>query len=115
MSLLCDTWNMKYKIKTSEQFDKWFGKLKDIKAKARMTLRLRQVSTGHFGDHKLISQNLCELRFFFGSGYRVYYTIKNGQVVYPTLTILDSEKSIIFQQHSVIRAVELLSILQKLK
>ncbi|WP_339653901.1 thioredoxin family protein [Flavobacterium frigidarium] len=39
----------------------------------------------------------------------------NGQVVYPTLTILDSEKSIIFQQHSVIRAVDLLSILQKLK
>lgn len=39
----------------------------------------------------------------------------NGQVVYPTLTILDSEKSIIFQQHSLIRAVDLLSILQKLK
>jgi thioredoxin-related protein len=39
----------------------------------------------------------------------------NGQVVYPTLTILDSKKSIIFQQHSVIRAVDLLSILQKLK
>lgn len=41
-------------------------------------------------------------------------TIK-GQVVFPTLTILDNEKSIIFQQHSLIRAVDLLSILQKLK
>ena len=39
-------------------------------------------------------------------------TIK-GQVVYPTLTILDNEKSIIFQQHSLIRAVDLLSILAK--
>ncbi len=72
---------MKYKINTSEQFDKWFGKLKDIKAKARITLRLRQVSTGHFGDHKLVSNNLYELRFFFGSGYRVYYTIQNNQIV----------------------------------
>ena len=38
----------------------------------------------------------------------------NGQVVYPTLTILDSEKSIIFQQHSVIRTNTMLSILAEI-
>ena len=41
-------------------------------------------------------------------------TIK-GQVIYPTTTILGTDNSIIFQQHSLIRAVDLLSILQKLK
>lgn len=39
-------------------------------------------------------------------------TIDN-QVVYPTLTILGTDQSIVFQQHSVIRAKEMLSILQK--
>lgn len=39
----------------------------------------------------------------------------NGQVIYPTTTILGTDNSIIFQQHSLIRAVDLLSILQKLK
>ena len=28
-----------------------------------------------------ISPNLYELRFFFGKGYRIYYTIKNDIVV----------------------------------
>jgi putative addiction module killer protein len=36
---------------------------------------------GHFGDHKLIENSLFELRFFFGSGYRVYYTIKHNQII----------------------------------
>lgn len=39
-------------------------------------------------------------------------TIDN-QVVYPTTTILDKDKTIVFQQHSLIRAVDLLSILAK--
>ncbi|MDG2433742.1 thioredoxin family protein [Flavobacterium sp.] len=39
-------------------------------------------------------------------------TIDN-QVVYPTLTILGTDQSILFQQHSVIRAKEMLSILYK--
>lgn len=37
----------------------------------------------------------------------------NGQVVYPTVTILGTDQSILFQQDSVIRAKAMLSILQK--
>lgn len=44
----------------------------------------------------------------------VLATIKN-QVVYPTLTILGTDASIVFQQHSVIRTNVMLSILQKAK
>jgi putative addiction module killer protein len=36
---------------------------------------------GNFGDCKQIGKELYELRFFFGPGYRVYYTIKNKSVV----------------------------------
>lgn len=37
---------------------------------------------GHFGDHKRINSKLFELRFFFGSGYRVYYTVRNGEIIF---------------------------------
>ena len=71
-----------YEIKKTTQFQKWFKNLKDIKIKARITLRLKSESLGNFGDYKSLGQNLFELRFFFGSGYRVYYTIKNNQVIF---------------------------------
>jgi len=73
---------MAYEIKKTTQFQKWYKNLKDIKTKARITLRLKSVSLGHFGDHKSLGENLFELRFFFGSGYRIYYTIKNDQIIF---------------------------------
>lgn len=70
-----------YEIAKTPQFDKWFKKLKDNQAKARIGLRLKKVAQGHFGDFKQINQSIFELRFFFGNGYRVYYTIKNGKII----------------------------------
>ncbi len=72
---------MEYVIKQTVQFKKWFLKLKDPKTKARITLRIKSISLGNFGDHRNVGENLYELRFFFGSGYRIYYTLKNKQVV----------------------------------
>lgn len=70
-----------YEIEKTPLFDKWFKKLKDNQAKARIGLRLKKVIQGHFGDHKQLNESLFELRFFFGAGYRVYYTIRNGKVI----------------------------------
>lgn len=39
----------------------------------------------------------------------------NNQVIYPTLTILNSDYSILFQQHSYLKAEDLLEILKKMK
>lgn len=36
---------------------------------------------GNLGDTKNLGDNLYELRLFFGSGYRIYYTIKNDVLV----------------------------------
>jgi len=70
-----------YEIEKTLLFDRWFKNLKDNQTKIRIGLRLKKVVQGHFGDHKQLSRNLFELRFFFGAGYRVYYTIKNGKVI----------------------------------
>ena len=39
----------------------------------------------------------------------------DSEVIYPTLTILESDFSIVFQKHSLLNAKDLLLILQKIK
>ena len=46
-----------------------------------MLARLSRIESGNFGDYKQVRTNLFELRFFFSSGLRVYYTIQGAQVV----------------------------------
>ena len=72
---------MDYEILTTLKFDKWLKSVKDAKAQDRLTQRISNMSFGHFGDYKTIQKNLFELRFFFGSGYRIYYTIQHGQII----------------------------------
>lgn len=72
---------MSYEIETTPEFDKWLSKLKDKALRSRIDVRFNRIINGHFGDSQVISSNLFELRFFFGSGYRVYYTIRGGEVV----------------------------------
>ncbi len=76
------TWGMKYKLRSTKQYDKWFSKLKESTVKIRVLARLNRVENGNFGDFKQISPSLFELRFFFGAGLRIYYTIQNSKVVF---------------------------------
>jgi putative addiction module killer protein len=73
---------LKYTLRSTKQYDKWFAKLKDSVSKTRILARLVRVENGNFGDFKQISNNLLELRFFFGSGLRIYYTVQEGKVVF---------------------------------
>jgi putative addiction module killer protein len=72
---------MKYELKSTEVFEKWLSKVKDRSGKIKILARLDRIQNGNFGDCKQIGKELYELRFFFGPGYRVYYTIKNNSVV----------------------------------
>jgi putative addiction module killer protein len=71
---------MRYEINSTEVFDAWLAGL-DSTVKRRLANRLLQVELGHFGDHKAVSENLFELRCFFGGGLRLYYTVQDGRVV----------------------------------
>ena len=72
---------MTYTIETTELFDKWLRKLKDASVKIKILARLARVENGNFGDHKQLGEDLFELRMFFGSGFRIYYTIRNRRLV----------------------------------
>lgn len=72
---------MKYEIHVSKEYDKWFNRLKDRTTRTKILFRLAKIENGHFGDFKQIQQGLFELRFFFGSGVRIYYTVRNNQII----------------------------------
>ncbi|BCO09268.1 addiction module antitoxin RelB [Desulfolithobacter dissulfuricans] len=98
---------MEYTLRSTKEYDKWFARLKDSQAKIRILARLSRVENGNFGDYKPLGPNLFELRFFFGPGWRIYYTIKNNSVV---LLLVGGEKS--SQEKNIAKATELLSELE---
>jgi len=98
---------MKYEIDTTLHFDKWLKKLRDRTVRYRLLARFDHVAKGNFGDTKQIATNLFELRFFFGSGYRVYYTIQNEKIV---LLLCGGDKST--QSKDITRAKVLLAQLE---
>ena len=53
----------------------------DYSTRVKIIKRLERLYDDNFGDYKQIASNLYELRFFFGKGYRIYYTIENNIVV----------------------------------
>lgn len=66
------------KIKQSKQYAKWFDALKDREAKMRIDRRVKKAARGEYGDVWPVGENVSELRFHFGPGYRVYFTERFG-------------------------------------
>lgn len=59
----------------------WINNFKDKNTKLRITARIARFARGHFGDCKSLGDDIFEARFFFGSGYRVYFSVQNEQIV----------------------------------
>jgi putative addiction module killer protein len=57
----------------NEPFQLWLEDLQDVRNRRRILSRLMRVQQGNYGDVEPIGEGLSELRFFFGSGYRVYF------------------------------------------
>ena len=52
----------------------------DIRARARILVRIERLAAGNPGDVKAVGEGVSELRVDYGPGYRVYYK-KHGQKV----------------------------------
>lgn len=71
---------MKALEKTSEYQD-WFNSLQDKRVKTRILVRIDRLQDGNAGDVAPVGEGVSELRLHFGSGWRVYYTEHNGQII----------------------------------
>ncbi len=70
-----------YEVRTTQTFDDWLDNLKNRTAVLRIAARIDRIEQGNFGDTKSITDEISELRFFFGSGYRIYYILEEKTVV----------------------------------
>lgn len=68
-------------IRKTEIFAKWLDGLKDIRARARILVRIERLAGGNPGDVKPVGEGVSELRIDYGPGYRVYYKKQGGKVI----------------------------------
>ncbi len=68
-------------VRKTETFAKWLDALKDIRARARILVRIERLAAGNPGDVKPVGGGVSELRIDYGPGYRVYYKKHGRQVV----------------------------------
>ena len=64
----------------NEPFTEWIEDW-DGAIQARINARIARFEDGHFGDHKSVGDGVLEARLFFGSGYRVYFSVQGNQIV----------------------------------
>ncbi len=53
----------------------WLEGLQDVRAAARIVVRIDRLAAGNFGDCKPLRDGVWELRIDYGPGYRVYYAM----------------------------------------
>ena len=95
-------------IHETTSFAEWFGRLQDMRGRARIAARIDSAKAGNFGDYKVLGDGICEMRIDVGPGYRVYYA-QEGQNVY--LLIIGGDKS--SQRRDINKARELWKTLKE--
>jgi putative addiction module killer protein len=68
-------------IRKTETFAKWLDGLHDIRARARILVRIERLAAGNPGDVRAVGEGVSELRIDYGPGYRVYYKKQGRKVV----------------------------------
>lgn len=68
-------------IRKTEVFARWMDGLRDIRARARVQVRIERLASGHRGDAKVVGEGVSELRIDYSPGYRVYFTRRGAAVV----------------------------------
>jgi putative addiction module killer protein len=67
-----------FEVRKTDEFVRWLDGLRDVRARARVLVRIERVVTGNFGDSKPVGRGVSELRIDYGPGYRVYFA-RQGQ------------------------------------
>jgi putative addiction module killer protein len=80
-----------YRTRTGRKpFKDWLENLVDIKARAKVRVRLDRARLGNLGDRKHVGNGIWEMRIDYGPGYRVYFGIEGKRLI---LLLLGGDKS----------------------
>jgi putative addiction module killer protein len=62
-------------------FREWLRGLRDVRARAKIRVRLNRIRLGNFGTAKPVGGGVSELVIPYGPGYRVYFARTGSTVV----------------------------------
>jgi putative addiction module killer protein len=68
-------------IRKTETFVQWLDELRDVRARARVQVRIERLAAGNPGDVEPVGEGVSELRIDYGPGYRVYFKKHGREVV----------------------------------
>jgi len=68
-------------IRKTETFAQWLDGLRDVRARARVQVRVERLAAGNAGDVEPVGEGVSELRIDYGPGYRVYFKKHGREVV----------------------------------
>ena len=68
-------------VRRTEVFAKWLDGLRDLRARARVQVRVERLAAGNPGDVRSVGEGVSELRIDYGPGYRVYFKQQGRTVV----------------------------------
>ncbi|WP_269009470.1 type II toxin-antitoxin system RelE/ParE family toxin [Aquirufa ecclesiirivi] len=104
-----DTFERMYLIEKTTEFDKWFKKLNDFRAKAKILFRLQKLEIDeHFGDCESVGDGIQELKINYAKGYRVYFKEIDRKII---ILLIGGDKST--QQKDIEKAKDILKKLKK--
>ncbi|MGH6971119.1 MAG: type II toxin-antitoxin system RelE/ParE family toxin [Caulobacteraceae bacterium] len=70
-----------FEVRQTASFRTWLAGLKDIRARARVAVRIDRLAEGLFGDAKAVGGGVSELRIDYGPGYRLYFVRRGDRMV----------------------------------
>lgn len=68
-------------LRNTDVFARWLDDLRDIRARARIMVRIERLAMGNPGDVRAVGEGVSELRIDYGPGYRVYYIQQGKQLI----------------------------------
>ena len=89
-------------VRQTEVYARWFRRLRDRQARARIDIRIRRLSLGNLGDVRPVGEGVSEVRIDYGPGYRVYF-VQRGQTLIVLLAGGDKDS----QERDIRRALNL--------
>ena len=60
-------------VRKTEVYATWLDGLRDVRARARVLVRIERLAAGNPGDVRPVGEGVSELRIDCGPGYRVYF------------------------------------------
>jgi putative addiction module killer protein len=68
-------------IRKTELFANWLDTLRDVRARARVQVRIERLAAGNPGDVQPVGEGVSEVRIDYGPGYRVYFKKIGSEVL----------------------------------